>query len=809
MEHFMNLVWNRDLYIGIPIGAFLCYLFLMFCFFNISEDTPAVRYLRAVLAAFLLWTGGSVLMRLQVSPGMQFWYHVSLLGLFIIPVGIYGFLFYVLEITGKDKLLNVCMVASTAVILLNAFTGCLLPVPQVRLLPSGEVFYMYQVKWGLWLWTAAEVILLVYVTYLAHKKIGTHYEYRRKLGPLLLGVLMIFSGNILCLVPWNMDFPFDTLGGVGMAVCLVYIIYKQYLFSFSFRATTGAVYFVAAVVAFLPVVIFAPNIDRVLGEVNNYAKQFIVVFVVVQCLWTVLVMTYARKRLEKILYQKRKHIVESLTEFQDASSSVLNKEELYQMIRETVCTAVPDSSARIFEKKEGHFTECTEDGDKALDAEEEARLKTFCGSGDIHRDPRIAIFKYDGKICGFLYVELHRKNRLIYDEADCIRQIGNSVSGALKNISAYEKVYQVSIHDELTGLYNRSYCSEYLKKLNIVEHSTGMIYLDMDNFKLYNDLYGEETGDQILRWCARQVQNLADDSMSVFRVGSNEFLVVTEEDRKEKLVSFAKQVQSAMLETKDDKPKVIQPVTFSIGIAWDKSMAESARRLFRQARRAAFYAKGNGKNRIEIYEKSFEEQEQSREKGYEQVTPTIFALMAAVDAKDSFTFEHSEHVSEYAAKLAAKLGLPKDDIQTAKVAGLLHDIGKIGIPESILKKKGKLTDEEYEVMKTHVENSIEMIHFLPNMNYVIPAVLSHHERYDGKGYPGGVKGNDIPLLGRILAVCDSFDAMVSKRAYKDPLSVEYAIGELERGKGTQFDPDVAQAFVELIEEDPSFRVKAS
>ena len=297
--------------------------------------------------------------------------------------------------------------------------------------------------------------------------------------------------------------------------------------------------------------------------------------------------------------------------------------------------------------------------------------------------------------------------------------------------------------------------------------------------------------------------------MSVFRVGSNEFLIIAEESRKEILLSFARLIQNTILEQKEDKPKVIQPITFSIGIAWDKNMAESARKLFRQARRAAFYAKGNGKNRIEIYEKSFEGQEQSREKGYEQVTPTIFALMAAVDAKDSFTFEHSENVSGYAMKLAAKMGLPKDDIQTAKVAGLLHDIGKIGIPESILKKKGKLTDEEYDVMKTHVENSIEMIHFLPNMNYVIPAVLSHHERYDGKGYPGGVKGTDIPILGRILAVCDSFDAMVSRRAYKDALSVEYAIGELEKGKGTQFDPDVAEAFIELVEEDPSFQVKAS
>ena len=168
--------------------------------------------------------------------------------------------------------------------------------------------------------------------------------------------------------------------------------------------------------------------------------------------------------------------------------------------------------------------------------------------------------------------------------------------------------------------------------------------------------------------------------MSVFRVGSNEFLIIAEESRKEILLSFARLIQNTILEQKEDKPKVIQPITFSIGIAWDKNMAESARKLFRQARRAAFYAKGNGKNHIEIYEKSFEGQEQSREKGYEQVTPTIFALMAAVDAKDSFTFEHSENVSGYAMKLAAKMGLPKDDIQTAKVAGLLHDIGKIGIP---------------------------------------------------------------------------------------------------------------------------------
>ena len=135
--------------------------------------------------------------------------------------------------------------------------------------------------------------------------------------------------------------------------------------------------------------------------------------------------------------------------------------------------------------------------------------------------------------------------------------------------------------------------------------------------------------------------------------------------------------------------------------------------------------------------------------------------------------------------------------------------------KKILNKPGKLTKEEFEIMKTHTVIGAEMLEQLgiyqdePLVKIAHQICRWHHERYDGKGYPGGVKGTDIPLLGRILAVCDSFDAMVSRRAYKDALSVEYAIGELEKGKGTQFDPDVAEAFIELIEEDPSLQVKAS
>ncbi len=323
--------------------------------------------------------------------------------------------------------------------------------------------------------------------------------------------------------------------------------------------------------------------------------------------------------------------------------------------------------------------------------------------------------------------------------------------------------------------------------------------MDMDNFKLYNDLYGEQTGDRILQWCAKRFLDNVENG-EVFRVGSNEFLVSVPETGREPLVALAEKLTRAVQENATNKPQVMQPITFSVGVAWYPGLAADALELFQQSKRAAFYAKRNGKDRIQVYEGGINEESQDKETGDEQVAPTVYALVAAIDAKDSFTFQHSTNVSQYAVLLAQKLGLSRNDIQTVKVAGLLHDIGKIGIPESILKKAGKLTNEEYEIMKSHVEKSIEMIHYLPNMNYVIPAVVSHHERYDGKGYPRGIKGEEIPFLGRILAVCDSFDAMISKRAYKEPLSVEYAMGELEKNKGTQFDPEVADAFIELIKE---------
>lgn len=180
---------------------------------------------------------------------------------------------------------------------------------------------------------------------------------------------------------------------------------------------------------------------------------------------------------------------------------------------------------------------------------------------------------------------------------------------------------------------------------------------------------------------------------------------------------------------------------------------------------------------------------------------TVIALGRSLDSSDPYTAKHSEDVAEYALIIAKSMKLSKAKCTAIKIGGLLHDIGKIGIPSNIINKKGRLTEEEFAKMKEHPVigyNNLKHISEL-QQNGVLDIVLYHHERYDGKGYPRGLKGKDIPLLARIVCVADCFDAMVTKRIYRDQLSYDVAIQELRNNKGTQFDPEIVDIFLEEVE----------
>ena len=174
-------------------------------------------------------------------------------------------------------------------------------------------------------------------------------------------------------------------------------------------------------------------------------------------------------------------------------------------------------------------------------------------------------------------------------------------------------------------------------------------------------------------------------------------------------------------------------------------------------------------------------------------------MTAAVDAKDHYTFHHSQNVAYYASELAKAADMKPDVVEIVKEAGLLHDIGKISIREDILNKPEKLTPDEYEIMKSHVESAVNIIRHLPSLEYLIPAVLSHHERYDGKGYPRKLAEDNIPITGRILCIADSFDAITSSRNYKPALPLQEAITIMRSEAGKQFDPFLVDVFIDHLE----------
>ncbi len=178
---------------------------------------------------------------------------------------------------------------------------------------------------------------------------------------------------------------------------------------------------------------------------------------------------------------------------------------------------------------------------------------------------------------------------------------------------------------------------------------------------------------------------------------------------------------------------------------------------------------------------------------------SVQTLRYTVEAKDSYTRGHSDRVSEYSVLLGKYLNLPEETLNTLRIGGLFHDVGKIGVPDSILQKESRLTDDEYSEIKNHPSIGAHILSTATIFHDIIPIVKHHHEKYDGTGYPGRLQGEDIPYLARIAAIADSFDAMTSRRTYRDSLPIDVVISEFKRCKGTQFDPKLADVFLDILE----------
>ena len=358
----------------------------------------------------------------------------------------------------------------------------------------------------------------------------------------------------------------------------------------------------------------------------------------------------------------------------------------------------------------------------------------------------------------------------------------------------------LSRSDELTGLYNHRHFYEHLEeeieKTGKTNGTLSLVMADIDLFKIYNDTYGHSAGDKLLRRVGKCIALSIRGGDNAFRYGGGKFAIILPcADAKEALLVSEKIRKNV----KNKLKTCAMPVTLSLGISVWPDNGELIEALVDAADFALLCAKENGRDCTFVSDNEIEPVDISSKEQMEKVRINVIsALAATVEAKDRYTYGHCRKVSEYAISLAEDLNLSNRQKNVIWAAGLLHDIGKISIPDSILNKPGPLTTTEWKPVKSHPEVGVEILKYVSELQDCLPLILHHHERYDGKGYPAGLIGKDIPIGARILAIADAYDAMTTPRPYRGSMSWEQALAELAANSGEQFDRELAERFSRII-----------
>ena len=365
-------------------------------------------------------------------------------------------------------------------------------------------------------------------------------------------------------------------------------------------------------------------------------------------------------------------------------------------------------------------------------------------------------------------------------EARMVKSNDNEVLAISRDITSekqeQEYILKLTYKDQLTGLYNRRYYEEQIEKLSGSEFlPLAIIMVDVNGLKLTNDAFGHHIGDELLKKVAKNLISCDSKGGFACRVGGDEFLMVfpnTDENEAEYLVDKLYELVSA-----ERLENIV--ISISAGCQVRTDVSQSIRDTLIKAEN-------------HMLRKKIVESQSMRNQ-------TVNIIMQTLNEKNEREKRHSVEVAKWAKEIGVSMGLSVQKVKEIELAGLLHDIGKIAIKEDILNKPGKLTEEEYDEIKRHPESGYHILKSVDEYSSLAQCVLEHHERFDGKGYPKGIKGSQISLIARIIAVADAFEAMIAQRPYRKSLTEEMAIEEIKKNANTQFDPEVVTAFLKIFD----------
>jgi len=829
----------------VPIVALASYCMLML-FFALSQKDRYIRLFMLVLGALIVWTASSLFMKLQLYPGVMFWNRSMVVGTFLTPFLIYCFIsvftgtlkvystviwgIIVLGCIVVDLLGFVCSDASviTNVILVNGYQ--LKTVEFVYTL-GPAAFPIYSLMF-------CNIIAILFKARTGVKKGHVSYS---QIGIIMIGTSIMFIGSLANILPGIGKYPFDLLACFINSILIMIALYKYRMLELRFMLTRGIVYSLLAV---LITALYVYSVFFVEQRTGSAYGKTILNFTTFTALGIALVFQplyrLTSKLVDKIFYKAEYSQRLALRNFSSIISNNLDLNSITGELIEAVQLAIRAKHAliltqdesgepyRVFQTSSQLFKpdfEIAPDNPiiawfaskhHSLSRDELSSLPFFKSMWEKEKrelhDLGIEVvipIKSRSEIIGMLMLT-RKQNNTAYtlDDLDLLSYLGASTGVAFDNARLFTRSQNEALTDSLTKLYNHRYffkaLNEQMTKIGSSELSILMI--DLDLFKLFNDLYGHVEGDNALEMVASILVRNVGQKGVVCRYGGEEFTILLPYHDTKMAFDIAEKIRHDIERSFFNMTDVTQRfLTASIGICTYPHAAPNGEELLKRADLAMYTAKNSGKNQTVIYtpqvtsvNTAFNESGDRDSTSKPSFTATIYALTAAIDAKDHYTFGHSQKVAKYATLLASKLALDKSHIEIIREAALLHDIGKIGIPENILTKTGRLTNEEFEIVKQHVEMSITIIKHLPSLNHVIPAVIGHHERWDGKGYPRGLKGENIPLAARCLSITDAFDAMTSNRPYRPSLSVNAALIEIEKNIGTQFDPLITNIFIKLV-----------
>ena len=827
----------QKLFFIIPMMSALCNLFLLLTFLSAKKDKLILSFM-GLLLAFTLWPLASFCMRMSLYPGEVFWFQVSMTSILFVPLLIYGFLHHYTNRRGSF-LLSTFTVGTILMAVLNLFE-LFITNPRIEQSVTGQPTFAYDIS-GLAvlpvLFAALILVMAAKLIYVSIKDDGLPSSMFR---PFFVGILIMFAAIMLDLFPGVASvFPVDPFACMLNAILIYYMLYKKRVFTLTQLASSGSTYLVSTVLTGLTLLSSYAGISSIFDRYFAAFKQYkTLVIAILFSVLTILVFNLL-KVLANNLFVKNQHAREViLGNFSQAINRTLVCEEILTLFTDLIREQVNTESAYIFvRKKSGDHYRMVACTDKmrstavTIDAgspmikwlsihKEGIEYSSFTHTSNyksmwesekrtfelLHVEFILPIL-CDGDLIGLtLLSPKQNKKPYSYSEISFLESVTSIVSIALKNAELYETIQEEARMDGLTSIYNRRYFTSTFEKLfEENKHANiTLVLINFDDFKLYNELYGSDDGDRILIRFAEILREVIGSHGVVGRYGGKEFSVclpLCSSQEAELLVQEIRTRLEQELSASSERTKKF--LTFSAGICSYPVSAATSTQMFTYANMAVYASKKSGKNRTIVYSQMHQGETgtlsfASMEALAQEYAPTIYALTAAIDAKDHYTFNHSKNVSYLATQLARAVGLDNEHVEMIRQAGLLHDIGKISIPESILAKTSRLTAEEYEIIKSHVENAISMIRHLPSLDYVIPIAISHHERYDGMGYPRGLAGEDIPVGGRCLGIADAFDAIVSKRPYKDPVPIPDALREIEGNLGKQFDPELGRIFIDSV-----------